>query len=76
MGEKVLAARLGRGPFIVKPAGSDASEGIDGDSVVKAAGPALAKAVRRVHEEIGQAAIVEQFRARHREQDHFERKRF
>ena len=61
VGEKVPAARLGRGPFIVKPAGSDASEGIDGDSVVKAAGPALAKAVRRVHEEIGQAAIVEQF---------------
>ena len=48
------------GFLIVKPLAADASEGIDAGSVVKR-GAALRKALRRVHEEMGQAAIVEDF---------------
>lgn len=52
---------LPRGPWIVKPVAADASEGIDGRSVVARRGKALAAAVRAVHEQFGQAALVEQF---------------
>jgi D-alanine-D-alanine ligase len=67
VGAKVERSRLPAGPWIVKPAHSDASEGIDAACVIrlsaaapKAADP-LAAAVRRVHREFGQPAIVEQF---------------
>ncbi|MBM4018551.1 MAG: GNAT family N-acetyltransferase [Planctomycetes bacterium] len=52
---------LGTGPFIVKPVGADGSEGIDASSVVSSAGPALERAVRRVHKQFRQAALVERF---------------
>jgi len=52
---------LAPGRYLVKPAYCDASEGIDGDSVVDWPGRALAEAVRRVHERFGQPAVVEQF---------------
>jgi D-alanine-D-alanine ligase len=47
------------GPYIVKPAASDASEGIDFDSVAPRTGPRLATAVRRVHAQIRQDALIE-----------------
>jgi D-alanine-D-alanine ligase len=49
------------GRYIVKPALADASEGIDNDSVVDIPGPALQKAVDKIHTQFGQSAIVEQF---------------
>ena len=61
VGERVRSADLSPGPFIVKPCTSDASEGIDARSVVAGPGAALTRAVRRVHEEVGQDALVEAF---------------
>ena len=61
VGEKAPAGRLPVGPYIVKPVALDASEGIDGSSVVPRAGRALARAVARVHREFGQPALVEQY---------------
>ena len=60
-GEKWPVARRPKGPYIVKPASLDASEGIDHASVVAKAGPALLRAVRRVHREFALPALVEQF---------------
>ncbi len=59
-GQKLRRTGLFAGPYIVKPACADASEGITAESVVRSAGAALAKAVRRIHE-LGQAALVEQY---------------
>jgi D-alanine-D-alanine ligase len=53
--------RLFPGPFIVKPARADASEGIDNSSVVPGPGRALADAVRRVHAQSRQDAVIERF---------------
>jgi len=50
---------IGDGLWIVKPAASDGSEGIDEDSVVRGRDSALASAVRRIHEHMRQPAIVE-----------------
>jgi D-alanine-D-alanine ligase len=61
VGERVRPADLPPGPFIVKPCTSDASEGIDARSVVAGPGAALTRVVRRVHEEVGQDALVEAF---------------
>jgi D-alanine-D-alanine ligase len=49
------------GPYIVKPVASDASEGIDNASIIKTRGVALDKAIRRIHTQFKQTAIVEQF---------------
>jgi D-alanine-D-alanine ligase len=49
------------GPYIVKPVAADGSEGIDDAAIVKTQGTALNKAVRRVHTQFEQTAIVEQF---------------
>lgn len=49
-------------PWFVKPLCTDASEGIDAArSLVRGDGQALAAAVRAVHEQFGQAALVEAF---------------
>lgn len=48
-------------PVIVKPTLSDGSEGIDGQSVVRGAWPALNQTVRRVHTLCHQPALIEQF---------------
>jgi D-alanine-D-alanine ligase len=61
LGQKVPRAGLPAGPYIVKPVGLDASEGIDAASVVPKAEAALGRAVDRVHREFGQPALVEQF---------------
>ncbi len=55
------ARGLPRGALIVKPLFADASEGIDARSVVKRAGPGLARAVARVHRQFGHPALIEQF---------------
>lgn len=53
--------KLFKGPFIVKPIRTDASEGIDDQSIVAKAGVGLTKAVRRVHDQLKQPALIEQF---------------
>jgi D-alanine-D-alanine ligase len=52
---------LAPGKYIVKPVLSDASEGIDAKSVVDLPSMSLLDAVRRVHEQLKQPALVEQF---------------
>ncbi len=47
------------GPYIVKPAAADASEGIDADSVAPRVGRRLAAAVRRLHTRFRQDALIE-----------------
>ena len=60
-GAAIPRGRLGRGPYIVKPALGDGSEGIDASSVVRAAGPALRAAVQSVHRRFRHPALVEAF---------------
>ena len=61
VGEPVRPAALPAGRVIVKPAATDASEGIDDASLFDRPGPALFRAVRRIHREFGQPALIEQF---------------
>jgi len=49
------------GPYIVKPVQSDASEGIDENSVISRPGKALKEAVRRIHGRLAQPAMIEQY---------------
>jgi D-alanine-D-alanine ligase len=60
-GGRLRAADLPAPPYIVKPVSSDASEGIDARSVVAKFGPALRAAVRRIHDTVGQPALVERY---------------
>jgi D-alanine-D-alanine ligase len=59
--QKAEIKRLSKGKYIVKPALTDASEGITGDSVVNVPGPDLKKAVDRILKQLNQPAIVEQY---------------
>ena len=61
IGQPVHVADLPPRPYIVKPLGADASEGIDSASFVAGHGRALSEAVRRVHDRLRQPALVEQF---------------
>jgi D-alanine-D-alanine ligase len=61
VGERLPRTGLFRGPYIVKPALADASEGITAQSVIARPGAALERAVRRIHKEFGQAALVERY---------------
>ena len=60
-GARVPARGLPQGRLIVKPLFADASEGIDAQSVVAGAGPALTRAVARVHRQFGHPALIEEF---------------
>lgn len=60
-GCKNPADQLGPGRYIVKPVLQDASEGIDSRSVVDCPGQSLSRAVRRIHNQLNQPALVEQF---------------
>ena len=60
-GSDVPADRLSGKRWIVKPAHSDASEGIGAASVIEADRSALREAVRRIHDDFGQPALVEEF---------------
>lgn len=61
IGGKVPSNSLMPGKYFVKPVFSDASEGIDIDSIVDFPSAKMNKAVKRIHEEIKQPAIVEKF---------------
>ena len=61
LGHRVRPTLLGAGPFIVKPAGTDASEGITASSVVDRPGSAMNRLIARIHETFHQPALVEQF---------------
>jgi len=60
-GQSVPTRDLFEGPYIVKPVGTDASEGIDRSSIIKTRGKALAQAVRRIHDRMAQPALIEQY---------------
>lgn len=61
VGDDVETGILPKGPYIIKPVATDASEGIDEKSLVQQPATDLIAAVRRVHERYGQAALIEQF---------------
>lgn len=61
VGGKLDLATLPEGALIIKPAATDASEGIDADSIVAQPGPGIKRIVRRIHEQFNQPALVEQF---------------
>jgi len=61
VGESLVTSSLGKGPFIIKPAQSDASEGIGSSSVFENAIPAMEEAVKAIHREFKQPALVEQY---------------
>jgi D-alanine-D-alanine ligase len=61
-GAGLVAAEIPGGDLIVKPVSTDASEGIDAASVVRTADRGrLLEAVSRVHDTLGQPALVEQY---------------
>ena len=61
VGEKILPEMLGKGPFIIKPAESDASEGISSSSVFTEYCPLLEETVQRLHRDFGQPVLVEEY---------------
>jgi D-alanine-D-alanine ligase len=61
VGQRIRQKGLNPGKYVVKPIFSDASEGIDPDSVVDLPSMALHKAIERIHRQFKQIAIVEQF---------------
>ena len=52
---------LFEGPYIVKPVQMDGSEGIDNTSIVHGHGKALRQVVQRIHDQLGQPALIEQY---------------
>ena len=62
VGNKIPTSRLPKPPLIVKPACTDASEGIHADtSIFQKVGPKLHAAVDAIHKRFGHAALIEQF---------------
>jgi D-alanine-D-alanine ligase len=61
LGDKVPENALPWPRMIVKPADTDASEGIHPSSIIQAPGPLVAEKVAWIHEMFGQAALVEQY---------------
>jgi D-alanine-D-alanine ligase len=59
VGQDVPFAQLPHGLCIVKPAASDASEGIDAHCVVDSSSPQLPDLVREIHRQFDQPAIIE-----------------
>ena len=60
-GESIPTRELFEGPYIVKPVQTDASEGIDKTSIVPTRGKALRQVVERIHQQMAQPALIEQF---------------
>lgn len=60
-GQPIPARDLFGGPYIIKPAQADASEGIDKTSIVHKRGKALHDLVRRIHDQLAQPALIEQY---------------
>jgi D-alanine-D-alanine ligase len=61
VGESIPTRDLFDGPYIVKPIQTDASEGIDKTSIVQGAGKALRQVVQRIHDQLAQPALIEQY---------------
>lgn len=61
VGQRIHMKGLVPGKYFVKPVFSDASEGIDADSIVDLPGMALHKAIKQIHTQFKQPALVEQF---------------
>jgi D-alanine-D-alanine ligase len=61
IGQRICQKGLVPGKYFVKPVFSDASEGIDADSIVDLPGMALHKAIKQIHTQFKQPALVEQF---------------
>lgn len=61
VGHRARPQSLSAGRYIVKPALSDASEGIDASSVVDGSEADLHRAVKEVHEQFLQPALIERF---------------
>ena len=61
VGESIPTRDLFEGPYIVKPVQSDASEGIDKTSIVPSPGKALRRIVQRIHDQLAQPALIEQY---------------
>lgn len=60
-GRPIPARELFEGPYIVKPVQTDASEGIDKTSIVPNHSKSLRQAVQRIHDQLGQPALIEQY---------------
>lgn len=60
-GQPIPTRDLFEGPYIVKPVETDASEGIDKASIIPGPGKALRQAVQRIHDQMNQPALIEQF---------------
>jgi D-alanine-D-alanine ligase len=60
-GRPIPTRELFEGPYIVKPVQTDASEGIDQTSIVPGRGKALRQVVQRIHDQMAQPALIEQF---------------
>ena len=60
-GRPIPTRDLFEGPYIVKPVETDASEGIDKTSIIPGPGKALRQAVQRIHDQMNQPALIEQF---------------
>jgi len=60
-GQPIPTRDLFEGPYIVKPIQSDASEGIDKTSIVHSRGKALRQIVQRIHDQLAQPALIEQY---------------
>ncbi len=61
VGESIPTRDLFEGPYIVKPIQTDASEGIDKTSIAHSRGKALRQIVQRIHDQLAQPALIEQY---------------
>jgi len=61
IGQRICLKGLIHGKYFVKPVFSDASEGINADSIVDLPGMALHKAIKQIHRQFKQPALIEQF---------------
>ena len=61
VGKLIPMRDLFPGPYIVKPIQSDASEGIDKTSIVPGPGKDLRQVVERIHSQVAQPALIEQY---------------
>ncbi|MCX5643768.1 MAG: GNAT family N-acetyltransferase [Phycisphaerae bacterium] len=60
-GRPIPTRDLFEGPYIVKPVQTDASEGIDKTSIVRGRGKTLRQVVQRIHDQLAQPALIEQY---------------
>jgi D-alanine-D-alanine ligase len=60
-GQPIPERALFDGPYLVKPVRTDGSEGIDNTNLVPGRGRALRQVVRRIHDQLGQPALIEQY---------------